>query len=124
MSFSLEQLVLDETLLSVVERCLEGITVDDNAIALELIDNVGPGGAFIAADHTLEHFREELLVPDLIQRQNRGAWQAAGMPDMHTRTREKALRILEEHQPVPLADGIAAQLDEIVQEAEARFVSH
>jgi trimethylamine--corrinoid protein Co-methyltransferase len=124
MSFSLEQLVLDETLLSVVERCLAGIAVDDKAIALDLIDNVGPGGAFIATEHTLERFREELLVPELIERQNRGAWRAAGMPDMRTRAREKALRILEAHQPVPLANGIAALLDEIVQEAEARFVSH
>lgn len=43
---------------------------------------------------------------------------------MRMRAREEALRILEEHQPVPLANGIAARLDEIVQEAQARFVSH
>ena len=124
MSFSLEQLVVDETLLSVVERCLRGITVDDSALALDLIHDVGPGGAFIATDHTLAHFREELLIPDLIDRQNRESWQAAGAPDMRTRAREKALRILANHQPVPLADDVAAQLDEIVEEAEARSSSH
>ncbi len=124
MSFSLEQLVVDETLLSVVERCLQGITVDDSTLALDLIHDVGPGGAFITTDHTLGHFREELLVPDLIDRQNREAWQAAGAPDMRTRAREKARRILADHQPVPLADDVAAQLDEIVEEAEARGSSH
>jgi trimethylamine--corrinoid protein Co-methyltransferase len=124
MSFSLEQLVMDETLLSVVERCLRGITVDDSALALDLIHDVGPGGAFIATDHTLAHFREELLIPDLIDRQNRDSWQAAGAPDMRTRAREKASRILAEHQPVPLDDDVTAQLDEIVEEAEARGSSH
>jgi trimethylamine--corrinoid protein Co-methyltransferase len=123
MSFSLEQLVMDETLLSVVERCLRGIPVDDSALALDLIHEVGPGGAFIATDHTVERFREELLIPDLIDRQNRESWQAAGAPDMRTRAREKALRILADHQPVPLADDVAAQLDEIVEEAEARCSS-
>jgi trimethylamine--corrinoid protein Co-methyltransferase len=124
MSFSLEQLVLDETLLGLVERCLRGIAVDQGSLALDLIHEVGPGGAYIATDHTLEHFRGELLVPDLIDRQNRESWRAAGAPDMPTRAREKALRILADHQPVPLADDVVAQLDEIVEEAEARGSGH
>jgi trimethylamine--corrinoid protein Co-methyltransferase len=124
MSFSLEQLVMDEALVSVVERCLQGITVDDSALALDLIHEVGPGGLFIATDHTLERFRDELLIPDLIDRQNRESWQAAGAPDMRTRAREEALRILADHQPVPLADDVVAQLDEIVEGAEARGSSH
>lgn len=124
MSFSPEQLVVDETLLGVVERCLRGITVDDSALALDLIQDVGPGGAFIATDHTVGGFREELLIPDLIDRQNRESWQAAGDPDMRTRARDKARRILAEHHPVPLADDVTARLDEIVQEAEARSRSH
>lgn len=123
MSFSLEQLVLDEALLGVIERCLQGIAVDDSTLALDLIHDVGPGGAFIATEHTVERFRQELLVPDLIDRQRREAWQAAGAPNMRRRAREKARRILADHQPVPLAEGVASQLDEIVEEAEARSVS-
>jgi trimethylamine--corrinoid protein Co-methyltransferase len=123
MSFSLEQLVMDEALLGVVERCLQGITVDDSALALDLIHDAGPGGTFIATDHTLGRFREELLIPDLIDRQNRESWQAAGAPDMRTHAREKALRILADHHPVPLADDVAVRLDEIVQDAEARSLA-
>ncbi len=120
MAFSLEQLVVDETLLGVVERCLQGTMVDDGTLALDLIHRVGPGGAYITTDHTLERFRKELSVPDLIERQNRESWQAAGAPDMRVRAREKALRILVDHRPVPLPDIVAAQLDEIVEDAEAR----
>jgi trimethylamine--corrinoid protein Co-methyltransferase len=123
MSFSLEQLVLDEALLCVVERCLQGIAVDDRRLALDLIHDVGPGGAFIATDHTAERFREELLVPDLIDRRSRESWLAGGTPDMRTRAQERVQRILADHQPVPLADGVAAQLDKIVKEADARSVS-
>jgi trimethylamine--corrinoid protein Co-methyltransferase len=117
MSFSLEQLVVDGSLLGVVERCLQGITVDDASLALDLIHEIGPGGAFITTEHTVERFRRELLVPDLVDRQSREAWQAAGAPDMRSRARSRVRRILADHQPVPLAEGVAARLDEIVQEA-------
>lgn len=124
MTFSLEQLVLDEALLGVVERCLRGVAVDDSTLALDLIHEAGPGGAFITTDHTLSRFREELLVPDLIDRQNREVWQAAGGLEMGARAREKVRRILTGHRPVPLADEVAAQLDRIVQEAEDRVSGH
>jgi trimethylamine--corrinoid protein Co-methyltransferase len=119
MSFSLEQLVIDDTILGLVARCQRGIAVDDRSLALDLIHQVGPGGAFIAADHTLRHFRDELSVPDLIDRRSRKAWEASGAPDMCERAREKARHTLAEHRPLPLADDVVTQLDEIVRKAEA-----
>ena len=124
MSFSLEQLVVDETILSVIERYLRGITVDDETVALDLIHEIGPGGAFTTTAHTIRHFRDELLIPDLIGRESRESWQEAGAPDMRTRAQEKARRILAEHQPLPLADGIAVQLDEIVKETESQTLTY
>ncbi|MBC7224957.1 MAG: trimethylamine methyltransferase family protein, partial [Anaerolineae bacterium] len=47
MSFSLEQLVMDDAVLGLVERCLQGIRVDSETLALDLIHQVGPGGAFV-----------------------------------------------------------------------------
>jgi trimethylamine--corrinoid protein Co-methyltransferase len=120
MSFSLEQLVIDETILSVIERYLLGITVDDEMLAVDLIHEIGSAGAYVTADHTLEHFRGELLIPELVGRETRTRWEAAGAPDMSTRAREKIHRILMEHHPPPLAAGVAAKLDEIVEEADAR----
>ncbi len=75
----------------------------------------------MTADHTLRHFRDELLTPSLIRHQPRDAWEAAGAPDMQTRAREEARRILAEHHPPPLPDGVAAQLDAILEEAEAQL---
>lgn len=119
MTFSLEQLVIDEEILGAVERHLKGITIDDETLALDLIHEIGPGGDFLTEDHTLRHFRDELLVSDLIRHQPREAWQAAGAPDMRMRAREEARRILANHHPPPLADDVAVQLDGIVKEAGA-----
>ncbi|MEJ2732468.1 MAG: trimethylamine methyltransferase family protein [Anaerolineae bacterium] len=118
MSFSLEQVVLDETVLSLVERCLQGIAVDEATLALDLIQTIGPGGAYLTTSHTLDYFREELLVPDLVSRGSRVAWEAAGAPDMRARARERVHDILDTHQPASLPDGVTARLDEIVREAQ------
>lgn len=120
MAFSLEQLVIDDTIWSVMARYLRGVAVDDEALALDLIHEIGPGGAFLATNHPRRHFRDELLIPDLIGREPRDAWEAAGAPDMQNRARQKARRLLAEHCPPPLADGVAAQLEEIVKEVEAQ----
>jgi trimethylamine--corrinoid protein Co-methyltransferase len=119
MIFSLEQLVIDDQILSLVERYLRGIVVEDETLALELIHETGPGGAFIDTDHTLTHFRDELLVPEIIRYQSREGWEAAGRPDMLSRAREKVRRILADHTPRPLPAEVATQLDEIVAEATA-----
>ena len=120
MCFSLAQLVIDETILSVLERALRGMVVNEETLALDAINDIGPGGAFFDADHTLRHFRDELLIPDLISRESRESWDEAGAADMPARAREKARCILAEHQPHPLPDDVAAELDKIVKEAEDR----
>ena len=60
------------------------------------------------------HFRTELLVPDLLHRGGRSAWEQAGAPGLAVQARERVRRILAEHRPPPLADQVARQLDEIV----------
>lgn len=118
MSFSLAQLVIDDMILASVGRYLGGITVNGETLALELIHNVGPAGAFIDSAHTFQHFREELLTPGFTTFQHREAWEAAGSPDIRTQANREVRRILTEHQPAPLADNAVAQLEEIVSEAE------
>jgi len=117
MSFSLEQLVLDDLMLGLVARYLQGIAVDEEGLALALIDEVGPGGAFATTGHTVRHFRSELQAPGLLERGPRAAWEQAGSPGLRESARARVRHILEEHRPVPLAAGIAARLDEIVAEA-------
>jgi trimethylamine--corrinoid protein Co-methyltransferase len=114
MSFCLEQLVLDDLLAALAGRYLRGMAVDGEHLALGLIDEVGPGGAFVTTAHTLRHFRDELLIPDLVERGPRQAWLGAGAPELQTRAREQVRHILAEHRPPPLPGNVAARLDEIV----------
>jgi trimethylamine--corrinoid protein Co-methyltransferase len=119
MSFSLEQLVIDHAVLSMVERVLRGITVEGETLALDLIERVGPAGSFVTADHTLEHHRHELLTGELIDHRPREAWEAAGAVDMETRARQEVARLLAEHRHPTLPARVTARLDDIVEAVQA-----
>jgi trimethylamine--corrinoid protein Co-methyltransferase len=119
MTLSLEQLVIDDMVLGMVGRLLQGIRVDSESLALDLIQAVGPQGDFLARSHTLAHFRDELLVPGLLTRESRESWEMAGLPDLRSRARERVRAILREHRPPPLADGVSAQIEEILEAAQA-----
>lgn len=114
MSFSLEQMVIDDMILGYVERYGKGITVDDTALALDLIHQVGPAGAFITTEHTIKNHRKELSIPGLVSRETRDAWEALGRPDIKTRAGIKTRQLLEEHRPTPLPAGQAERLAGII----------
>ncbi len=118
LTWSLEQLVIDETILNIVERALQGIEVNEDTLALDLINQIGPGGNYLTTNHTLKHFRREIITPDLICRDSLSSWKAAGAPDMRTQAQKKARRILAEHSPEALPENVAIQLDDIVKQVD------
>jgi trimethylamine---corrinoid protein Co-methyltransferase len=118
MSFCLEQLVLDDMLVSMVARLLAGIVVDEESLALDLIEQVGPGGAYLATEHTRQHHRQELLTPDLITRTSRDSVDQDSLPDLVDKARQKARQMLLEHSVPPLPEQVKEQLDGIVAEVE------
>ncbi len=98
-----EQFVIDNEMLGMAMRAVEGITVNDETLALDTIDHVGPGGHFILEDHTLEHMhREHYYISAVFDRQYRDVWEAAGSSDAWTRAKDAARYLLDNHQPTPL----------------------
>jgi trimethylamine--corrinoid protein Co-methyltransferase len=115
---SFEQLVICNELIGWVKRFMQGLEVSDETLALDLIDEVGPDGQFLAAPHTGEHFREDWY-PKLLDRQNFDGWQAAGGLTLRERAAKQARTILAEHQPEPLPDDLVRALDAVVERARA-----
>jgi trimethylamine---corrinoid protein Co-methyltransferase len=60
---SLEQLMLGDEIISMVRRFMRGIKIDDETLALDVVDQVGPGGHFLGEDAYHETFQERNLVP-------------------------------------------------------------
>jgi trimethylamine--corrinoid protein Co-methyltransferase len=114
--WSYEQLLLDCEIYAIVRATLRGIAVDDEALALEAIREVGPGGDYLTNPHTLRHMRE-LFRPRFLDRRPYGTWEAA--PDRAREwARGRAREILRSHEPEPLDPALSAELDAIVAAVE------
>ena len=100
--------------------CTSGITVDDDTLALDLIDSVGPGGNFLQQEHTLAHFREELFLSDLCRCQPWESDWAAGALSLEERAAEMAGELMVRPVECPLSAEQCRQLDAIVQEGVAK----
>ncbi len=112
------QLVLSNEVIKMVRRSLDGIDIAPETLAVDIIDQVGPGGNFIFDEHTMKHMYREQTQPDLINRKMRYAWEEDGKKDLTTVAKEKAIKILEEHQPTPLPDDIREKVTAIAAEAK------
>lgn len=110
---SFEQMVVSNEVIRMVRRITGGIEIGEETMALDLIDEVGPGGEFLTSAHTLEHIREN-WIPDLISRDPYEIWEKKGKKDLGTRAKERARDILENHIPKPLEAGLKAELRKIV----------
>jgi len=95
-SISYEQFVIDNEVIGMVHRILAGIKVNEDTLAFDVIQQVGPGGNFVAEDHTIEHMMDEFFYPELSVRCSFDIWEEQGQPDMLRRAKETVNRILEE----------------------------
>jgi trimethylamine--corrinoid protein Co-methyltransferase len=84
----LEKFVIDEEICSAMLRMAAGFEINDDTLALECIDEVGPGNNFMMHEHTLDHFKTEMWRPALFSRENFSAWKEAGSKTLPDRAAE------------------------------------
>ncbi|MEM3641116.1 MAG: trimethylamine methyltransferase family protein, partial [Candidatus Bathyarchaeia archaeon] len=118
---SFEKLVIDNTICGMAIRLVNGIKVDDETLAVDLIRKVGPNGMYLAEKHTLEWLRKEQFIPSkIIDRQEINAWKAAGSKDVVQRASEIVEKILKEHRPEPLPGDVERNLNDVMKEIMKR----
>ena len=119
---SAAQLVLGNEAIGMTKRFLAGIRVDQETIARDVIQKVGPGGHFLNEPHTVKHFRNELSRSDLLTRQPYETWKAEGSKDMEQRIQDRLKEIMETHTVAPLPDKILSAIEKLKQTGEAELV--
>ena len=87
-SASFEELLLDDEICRAVLKAAQGIEVNDETLAIDVIDKVGSDGHFLAEKHTLNHFKDVLFFSELTDRHSYDAWKKAGGKSMVKRARE------------------------------------
>jgi trimethylamine--corrinoid protein Co-methyltransferase len=117
----LQMTTMGNEIIGYVKRILRGIEVTPETLATEVINEVGPGGNFLATEHTLAHFKDQFWFPTLMDRSCWEEWESAGSLSMGDRVKMQINDVLDTHQPVPLGLEAQKQIDEILAKAEARY---
>ena len=117
---SMEQIVASNEIIDMVKRILRGIPVDDDTKALDVMDEVGPGGHYLEHDHTYNRFKTEIWRPKLIDRQNWEAWEASGSKTFGDRVHERVLEIIEAEEEPLIDEAMYKELRQVCELADAR----
>ncbi len=118
---SLDMLVFQDEVIAYVESTMRQMDFSDEAIGIAELEEVGPGGTFIDRVHTAEHFRKELWMPRLLDRDYYQAWLDGGATSMEDRCGDRRRDLLTCHRVEPLSDDLQRELDRIVAAARAEL---
>jgi trimethylamine--corrinoid protein Co-methyltransferase len=117
------QSVLDDDILGMIGRFLNGITVSDETLAVDVIHEVGPiPGFFLAHPHTRAWWKKEQYLPQVADRSSYADWLKSGKKGALDKARDRVAHILATHEPTPpLPPGKEEDLDRILEEARAYY---
>lgn len=104
---SLDMLVLQHEIIRYVESSMRNLDFSEDAIPLDLIDEVGPGGTFLDTQHTAHRFRHELFTPEILDRQFFQAWLDTGAVGVEQRCVDLRRKLQFEHK----VDHLPCELD-------------
>jgi trimethylamine--corrinoid protein Co-methyltransferase len=110
---SWDAIVMCNDFIGAAKRVVEGFELSQEALALDVIDKVGPNGHYLTEPHTLKHFRQETWMPQLLDRNNYHTWRTDGETTLLDRAKRRVKEILDTHQPDPLDDGLLQELKKL-----------
>jgi len=118
---SAEALVIDNEIIDYALRFVEGFEVNDDTLAVDIIDKVGPGGIYLGEKHTVQHFRERWM-SRLSDISSYETWEKRGSRSIDEVAREKVREILATHKVAPLPEDVEKEIGRILKRAEAELL--
>ncbi len=118
MTFSYEQLIIDNEIAGMVNRVLKGVRVTDESLAVDIINKVGPAGSFLGQKHTVKYMKTDQSRAKIFDRKMRSTWEANGSVSINDKVNKIAQEIINEHQPMPIEKDVLDQFKVIIASAE------
>jgi trimethylamine--corrinoid protein Co-methyltransferase len=111
---SYEKFALDLETIKMFDRLSEGLVVDDEQLAYDTIADVGPGGLFLAHEHTLQRFRTDLFMSPLFRSQAYPTWAKQGAQTTDVVATDVWKKLLDSYQDPGIDDAVDAELRDFV----------
>ncbi len=115
-----EQIVVDDEIVAAIARLIRGEVANEDTLALDVIEKVGPGKNFLAQRHTMAHLRTEHFMPTLVDRRAFDSWAADGSKGLVDRARDKTRWILANHTVPPLGSEVRKGLRSVIERAQIK----
>ena len=110
--------VLDDDVAGMIGRFLEGVEVNDETMALDLINEVGPiPGNFLTTAHTRKWWKKEQYIPRAADHGSYADFFKGGSKTILQRAQEQMEEILATHKPAPLSTSQEQAVEDILKEA-------
>ncbi len=119
LSMSYEKFMLDADLCGALHTYLDGVTVDENSLAMGAFQEVGPGSHFFGSQHTLANYETAYWDSDIADNEPFEKWEAAGSEDAATRANRLWKKRLAEYEAPPLDAGIDEALQDFIARRKA-----
>jgi len=107
-----EKFIVDIEMLRMLQEEFKPLEVDEESLAYGAHQEVGRGGHFLSAVHTLERFRDCFYRPLLSSTENYERWERKGAQDAAARAAGIWRETIDGYEQPPLDDGVRARLDE------------
>lgn len=120
MTGSVFQLAMMDEAIGYARRITRGIEVNEETLAVDVINDVGPNGHFLREQHTRSHYKSEYWYPNLCDRKNYEEWEEMGKKPMRDRVVSRVHDILATHQPSPIKPETEKVIAEVLAAAEER----
>lgn len=121
---SFEMLIIDNEIYADVFRIMRGFDVDEEHLAIEVIDKVGHMNNFLAQEHTMRHLRAgEQRISALYDKRSSERVKNEGFRALQTVAKDRARKILKEHQVMPFEKDVERSLDDIVKEESKKLLA-
>jgi len=109
-----EKFIIDVELVQMLKHEFTPLEIDEASMAFDAHQEVGHGGHFLGAQHTMERFRTCFYRPMLSSSENYERWMRNGAKDTATRAGEIYKKKLAEYEPPPLDDAVREELEAYV----------
>lgn len=111
---SYEKFVMDVEIVRMMQVFLRGIALDQEGLALDAFAEIGPGGYFFGAEHTMRHFRDAFYRPLIADVQNYVRWEQKGAETADVRANRVWKKWLNEYEKPAMDQGVEEELREYV----------
>lgn len=120
-TWSHEQVVIDNDIIAMNFKALEGVPVTEETLAVDVIKEIGVGNDFLGHMSTMEYF-EKASNPVVFDRTMLGEWRANGSKDTVTRAHEIVEDVFANYQVLPIPEDRLAAMKAVVEKADADFL--